>query len=435
MSPLSYSESEFRDPVHGFIVVSPWERQIIDHPVFQRLRRIRQLAWTDMVYPGAHHTRFEHSLGVMHVATRFYDSVVRRYRDFFLAELGYNDAGLERDRTVVRLAALLHDVGHSPYSHAGEEVMPVNPDSGKRYKHEAYSAALIRGPLRGVIEEHPLNENTHVTAAEVAGLLEGNPETGRTLFWKDLISGQLDADRADYLLRDSYHSGVNYGKYDLDRLAVTLAVQPDPESGTPTLAVEHGGWHAAEGLILARYMMFTQVYFHHTRRAFDLHYEQALSKLLHEENGDGCFPPPTSEKNLDDYLQWSDWKVNGLLAAGRGGLHGDAIRRRDHYRCAFQTGEVPGEDELNLARNIYDAFKSAGLEFSDDEATASWYKFAPGKDILIVGENGGSPAPLSKLSSAVRGLMTVRQVRLYVAPKDRVRAREIVREARETEEE
>src|SRR5213080_2791435 len=102
---------EIRCPVHGFITLSDWEREIINQPAFQRLRRIRQLAWTDMVYPGAMHTRFEHSLGVMHVASRLYEAVVERSGTVLESELAYDETGLRVDKTLVRLTALLHDVG------------------------------------------------------------------------------------------------------------------------------------------------------------------------------------------------------------------------------------------------------------------------------------------------------------------------------------
>src|SRR6476660_6830599 len=104
---------EFRCPVHGFIEVSDWERQVIAHPAFQRLRRIRQLAWTEQVYPGATHTRFEHSLGVMHLAMRLYDAIVERSEEVLIGDLTYTREGLNADRHLVKLAALLHDVGHA----------------------------------------------------------------------------------------------------------------------------------------------------------------------------------------------------------------------------------------------------------------------------------------------------------------------------------
>ena len=140
---------EIRDPIYGFIELDSWERDIINHPAFQRLRRIKQLAWTDMVYPGAVHTRFEHSLGVMHLATLMYEKIVNKKKDYLENKLGYNGSGLENDKKFVRLAALLHDVGHSPFSHAGEGLMDTNPDTDKPYKHENYSAAIVEHNSKG----------------------------------------------------------------------------------------------------------------------------------------------------------------------------------------------------------------------------------------------------------------------------------------------
>ena len=215
MKTDAYRTYEIRCQVYGFIKLSDLEWLIISQPAFQRLRRIRQLAWTDYVFPGAMHTRFEHSLGVMHMATMLYDGIVERSRDILRDELGYNDEGLKRHRALVRLTALLHDVGHSPLSHAGEGLFPFRSESTiDRYKHEHYSAEIVRRYFADVIKNHPLNRNYGFSADDVANLLEGRPEAGEALFWRDLIAGQLDADRMDYLLRDSLHTGVGYGQYD-----------------------------------------------------------------------------------------------------------------------------------------------------------------------------------------------------------------------------
>src|SRR6516165_8132169 len=131
----SHRTYEIRCPVYGFITINDWEREIINQPAFQRLRRIRQLAWTDYTYPGAMHTRFEHSLGVMHIATQLFDAVVRRCPDILISGFNFSEEELERERQIVRLTALLHDTGHSPFSHAGEDVFPIDPKSGKHYKH------------------------------------------------------------------------------------------------------------------------------------------------------------------------------------------------------------------------------------------------------------------------------------------------------------
>ena len=267
---------EIRCPVHGFISISDWEREIIAHPSFQRLRRIRQLAWTDQVYPGAMHTRFEHSLGVMHLADRLYEAIVERSRDLLKSEMGFNDGGLDRDKKLIRLTALLHDLGHSPFSHAGEDLFPFRQGSERRYVHEEYSAAIVRHELKDVIEDHPLNRNEGFRVGDVTSLLEGTAEAGKRLFWREIISGQMDADRMDYLLRDSLHVGVDYGRYDWRRLLNTVEAMIVPEGEPSTngqglrLGINEGGVHAAEALILARYFMFTQVYFHKTARCIRL---------------------------------------------------------------------------------------------------------------------------------------------------------------------
>src|SRR5438128_311521 len=158
---------EVRCPVHGFIELTEWERDIIEQPAFQRLRRIRQLAWTDQVYPGAMHTRFEHSLGVMHTATLLYESIVNHSHEILERELAYKEEGLRRDKAVVRLAALLHDVGHGPFSHAAEELLPPRDPSLGPYTHESYSAAIVRRHFKDVIHNHRLNRNYGLHAEDV----------------------------------------------------------------------------------------------------------------------------------------------------------------------------------------------------------------------------------------------------------------------------
>lgn len=240
---------KIRDPVYGFIEFNEWEKEIISHPAFQRLRRIRQLGLTDMVYPGAMHTRFEHSLGVMHLVTKMFDNIVNKEENkrILKESLNYQDAGLMRDRQVIRLAGLLHDIGHAPFSHSSEELMPENPATKKPFKHEDYTVSIITGHFKEVIENSPVNRaNYNITANEIADMIKGDPtKLKERIFWKILISSQLDADRCDYLLRDSLHIGVKYGIYDLDRLLVTLKLGKDPEVGEVILGVENGGWHVA----------------------------------------------------------------------------------------------------------------------------------------------------------------------------------------------
>lgn len=403
---------EIRDPIHGFIELDEWERDIVNHPVFQRLRRIRQLGLTDMVYPGATHSRFEHSLGVMHVATKMFDAIVSRRYEFLKDRWGYNKDDFRLARRVVKLAALLHDVGHAPLSHTGEDLMPKDED-GEPYTHEDYSGSFITNLMRDVIDAHPTNQSYGIKSQHVADFLAGKASVGRQFFWTNLISGQLDADRADYLLRDSHHIGVAYGHYDLQRLLTTVTVTEDPETGSPELAIDEGGWHTAEGLIIARYMMFTQVYFHRVRRAYDRHAIGAMRSLLQETGG--YFPPPTDKKgSLSTYFEWDDWRVFGSLAAGEGGHDGEVIRNRNHDRCVFETPESP---EFRDGQHLESIRKELGDRVSFvDRAERSWYKF-DNTDILIVLRDtigGKNVEKLSQKSSVVSGLKAVNQHRIYV---------------------
>jgi HD superfamily phosphohydrolase len=404
---------EIRCPVHGFITLNDWEREIIEQPAFQRLRRIRQLAWTDQVYPGAMHTRFEHSLGVMHVATRLYEGIVQRAGDLLASELAYTPQGLERDKTLVRLTALLHDVGHGPFSHAGEELLPARPDGSAKYKHEHYSAAVIRQKLRDAIEKHPLNRNCGFRAEDITNLLEGKIEAGHTLFWRQLITGQMDADRMDYLLRDSLHAGVDYGRFDWRRLLHTVTAIPGAEEASPRIGVSEGGWHAAEALVLARYFMFTQVYFHKTRTAFDHHLRLALAEML----PGGRFPRPEGA-DLDAFLRWDDWRVLGLLADGKGGEHGRRLAGRDHYREVYHTPETPTAEDLKELERVKEAL--GPLFRAEEPAEKSWYKLGPVEDILVIGETPGRTIrPLSSYSGVVRGLQAINKVMVYVRREDK----------------
>jgi HD superfamily phosphohydrolase len=407
---------EIRCPVYGFVTLNDWEWQIISQPAFQRLRRIRQLAWTDYVFPGAMHTRFEHSLGVMHMATMLYEGIVGRSGDLLCEAFGYDSRGLERDRQLVRLAALLHDVGHGPFSHAGEELFPSDR-TGSRYKHEHYSAEIVRRYFSDVIKNHSLNTNCGFTADHVANLLEGKQEAGVALFWRDIIDGQLDADRMDYLLRDSRHCGVSYGRYDWQRLVHTVVAVPESgDDGSPRIGVMEGGWHAAEGLIVARYFMFTQVYFHKTRVIYDHHLQGALADLL----PGGLFPDPKGI-HLKKYLQWDDWRVLGLLQKGKGGKHGQRLVDRNHFREVTHTSETPSSGDLELLSKWREALGDCLA--AEIPAKNSWYKFGLA-DVQVRGELPKAEVqPLSKYSSVVRSMEPIRQVRLYARLEDREEAK------------
>jgi len=417
---------EIRDAIYGFIELNDWEREIINHPVFQRLRRIRQLSLTDMVYPGAMHTRFEHSLGVMHIATKMFNQIVKCRDDFLKSELSFTKAGLERDRIILRLSLLLHDIGHGPFSHAAEDLMDKDNNTNKLYKHENYSAAAALFLMKDVIENHPLNQNYYIKAEDIADFLNGSSRLKRCLLWRNLLTSQLDADRADYLLRDSHHIGVAYGNYDLNRLLVTLTVAVDPETNSAVLAIEEGGEHTAEALIIARYMMFTQVYFQHTRRAYDYHIAKTIKHLLQTQENKTTFPSPKTKKNVEEYFKWDDWYVLGMIQKEMGGENGEIIRNRKHHRCIYQTPESPNASDLEEAEEILK--KLGNIVNFIDTAESSWYK--PGeKDIPILlrpGKQNEKLIPLSHLSTVVSGLKAISRRRIYVPQKMQKKARKII---------
>ncbi|MCH8066250.1 MAG: HD domain-containing protein [Chloroflexi bacterium] len=397
----------FRDPIHGFIPVNKAECQLLDTAPFQRLRFIRQLALTNLVYHGAEHTRFGHSLGVMHQASETLKSVNEG------KNLGWSDEDFNRRMQLLRLASLCHDVGHSPFSHAGEEggLMPQN--------HEDYSVAIITAQtgraseIRQVIEE---NEDAFygITPEEVADVISGQT-LGQIPFLTEIMSGDLDSDRTDYLQRDSLYCGVRYGRFDNERLIKTLTWTEEVTGGNPVLAIDEDGVHAAEGLLLARYFMFTQVYFHRVRRAYDYHLSQALGGILQQGNY------PDSD-HLDEYLEWDDLRVLGALREIAGdnsvaGNHAARILRRDHYRVAYSTNEHPSSAQLSrwnqLCTRVEERFDD---DVAFDTADKLPHELSSLRDFPVVKEPGDAPTFLEEESALINRLEEIR-VRRILAPK------------------
>jgi len=234
------------DPIHDFITIHKNELDIIDTPVFQRLRRIRQLAGAHLVYPGAQHSRFEHSLGAMHIANQA--ATILKEKKFLDSE----------DVTNLRLAALLHDIGHGPFSHLFEEVLQKK----KRISHEEIGARLI---LKSEIGD--LITKAGFDKSFVSKLAFGN---SKYQFMNEIISGGLSADMMDYLLRDGYFTGAEHAKVDFMRIINSLDVH------NRKLSLDRSALYSFESMMISRYQMFKAVYFHKTVRAAEVMLLEAM---------------------------------------------------------------------------------------------------------------------------------------------------------------
>ncbi len=220
-----------------------------------------------MVYPGALHTRFEHSLGVMDLATQVYDILCKKQRDVLGKNFKSIALSLDEARQLLRLAALLHDIGHLPFSHAGEGFL----SGGK--KHEDISVEIVD------VLKKEIDDVAFAGATDMIKLLLGEEEVVKELIlFQDILSGEVDVDRMDYLLRDSLHCGVGYGNFDHHRLVLCLQALPG-EAGGLELGVDRGGIQCVEALIMARYYIFTQVYYHRTRRIYDIYLQKYLTEM------------------------------------------------------------------------------------------------------------------------------------------------------------
>ena len=403
---------EIRDPIHQFVTYNKLERELINSAPFQRLRRIRQLAFTDLVYPGAVHTRFLHSLGVMHLAGMAHSILERKFRTV-LEEKGWTESKRMRAKYILRLASLLHDIGHAPFSHTGEELFPKKPNGGK-YRHEEYSRAIILAPpICDIINSY--TEKTGVIAEDIANFL--SPACSKEyLFWRQLLDSDLDIDRMDYLNRDSHFCGVKYGLIDHNRILSTLTLKDEDDN--LVLALEEGGVNATESLIYARYLMFIQVYFHKTRRAYDL----LLSEYLPDKLPSGALPGPD---DLDSYLKWDDIRVIQCLQDDLE-THpaAKAIMTRNHYREVHSTTDYPGGDETTEFYQIHDRLRDdilggdqSALHF--DDASVSPHKFRKAS-FDVKGDTSGEFIPIQEVSPLIKSVTPIHKLRLYLKKRERL---------------
>ena len=304
--------TSIRDPLWNTIVVDDAARRLIDTPVFQRLRYVRQLGLAHLVYPGATHTRFEHALGAYHLARRTI-AVLGDRRELD----GVADA---TERAVVTAAALLHDVGHHPFSHALEEI-------GAQHHEEAARPLITSGTIAAELR-HSIAPDA---PERVYALIRGHSASPL----QGLISGSLDLDKIEYLKRDAFMCGVPYGEIDVDRLVNALTViyaTPDSSSARTTIGVLEKGLSALESLLFAKYQMYRNVYWHHAVRSATAMYKRLVDDAIRERALDDSMLSSLTDEGL----------LHVLESAGHPPLL-DALRTRRLYKRAYEcaAGDLP----------------------------------------------------------------------------------------------
>ena len=378
-----------KDPVHSYIHIHYeviWN--CLDSKEFQRLRRIRQLGGDFQVYPTAEHSRFSHSLGVYEIVRRMVTEVKS-----LCVEL------TEYEKVCVMLAGLLHDVGHGPFSHAFEHIT--------NHSHEEYTAKIIldntelNAILRAVSEKLPL---------DIVSIIQHTHEND---ILNQIVSGQLDADRMDYLLRDSYFTATSYGQFDLERILRTMRVRKTNE-GRKVIVVKYTGIHSVEDYIMARYQMYWQVYYHPVARSYEAVFIQLFNRLKdifkvdkdYFEDMKVLIPfLEKSEVSVDEYFKLDENSLLyccALIQDKEDKIAADLAKRLQNRRLF----EYVDYNEENLAQ-IKNMLKENNFDeryyLKIENIEASVYSPYKGRKILIEKLNGDIVA-LEKASTIVESI-------------------------------
>jgi HD superfamily phosphohydrolase len=297
-----------RDPLWNNIRVDPLALRLVDTPAFQRLRYVRQLGLAYLVYPGASHSRFEHALGAYHLAQRALA---------LFAERGPQQELSPDACRIVRCAALLHDIGHYPFSHALEEIGALH--------HEEVARPLITD---GEVAEVLRRELGGDAPERIMALIRGRSDSPL----QGLISGSLDLDKIEYLKRDAFMCGVNYGDIDVDRLLDSLQLVHDPERGDTTVGISEKGLSALESLLFAKYQMYRNVYWHHAVRSATAMYKRLVEGALRAGSLDAATLAAFTDEGLLHEL--AEREPTPLLSA---------LRERRLYKRIFEcpAAELP----------------------------------------------------------------------------------------------
>lgn len=396
---MKKSHLDIIDPIHDFIRVYDHELAIIDNPIFQRLRRIRQLSGAHLTYPAAQHTRFEHSLGVMHIASQ--------------AGHALHEKGILKsdDIETLRLSGLLHDIGHGPFSHLFEEIIQE-----KKISHEDFGKEII---LKSEIGDS-LSKNGFDKKL-ITKIAFGD---SKFQYMNEIVSGALSADMMDYLLRDAYFTGAEHARIDHKRITQSLDVHKKK------LALERSALYSFESMMHSRYQMFKAVYFHKTVRSAEVMLLEAL-RLSDDEFGFTNF-------NVNEFVNLTDEYVLSTLISSKSPKLKRARQLAEDYqnrkllKCVFErilTGKANLKKirTAELRTSISKKSKIDECEIFVDSSVTPSIPLAPSKNestsiILITNENGKSTAkemPISQIPvvSAISGFMNI--LRIYTHQKNR----------------
>jgi hypothetical protein len=294
---------EIKDPVHGYVYITEKEKTVIDSYPVQRLRRLRQLAGSEYVYPGANHTRFEHSVGVMYLAGKVLEN----------PNISRRMSGEETE--MVRIAALLHDVGHGPFSHVFEHLLIK--ELGKTHE-DITSWVIEKSELADILKRACFEPK------EVGRLAVGRLHKPKKAFLDQIISSAVDVDKQDFIVRDTHHTGAEYGFIDIFRIIHALDVLGE------NLAVDLGALSALESFIIARIESFKSIYFHRVGRAAQIMLAMAMEEA-NEELGLTDFKTPEEYLAMDDYTVWTALKKCKKSSKIIGNLE-----RRKMLKCAYE---------------------------------------------------------------------------------------------------
>ena len=395
-----------KDPIYGYIRLTEVEKNVIDTLAVQRLRRIRQLAGAEYVYPAANHTRFEHVLGAMYLAGVVADN------------LPVNLSSEEKQK--IRLAALLHDVGHAPFSHLFEPMLI----KFLHRSHEDMSSWIIAdSDLTDVISAQGYDPK------ELSNLAVGRPGSSDKRFFGQIISSSFDVDKMDFVVRDSYHTGAGYGFVDVFRLIYTMDILEG------NLAVDITALPALESLILARFESFRAIYFHRACRAVQMMLLRALELAKDDLQILGI-------QNPDQYLEWDDCSVwSKLVQNARSREILRDLSQRKLMKCAYEktffvrdelvssvfTNEnVRAKLEEEIARTSEVPIEDIGIDVPSLPSVPYHNAFAIGPiDIPIFSKNRSGamiPEKISELSKVVDVLQVFMNIiRVYTSERYRER--------------